>query len=259
MALAVENHWPSNARSRARGTRYKHGLPTKAHSRCRGGASVPDGPGGESGRGKIMRRNGRAGAGRSVAGVAVRGGSSSCGACRRGACRWRSSRADYEAPEERGRASRRIIRSASTCPRSRAGGGGACKAPVTGDDHVRMSRGTIPSTLRRALHARSDYCADAAAGAAKYRTISRGKFSRRRRSRGVSVFVCGVETESWRLLIVVEADMRRCYGGRDSKRSSWGDTITGEAREVAADMAPPRDGRPREAAARADLGGASAR
>jgi glycerate 2-kinase len=235
MALAVESHWPANAALDGIAvTRYKHGLPTRRIQVIEAGHPVPD-EAGEQAAKEILRTAGELGPDDLLLALLSGGGSSLLALPGPGV-----SMAQLKALTSQLLRSGADIQEINTVRKhlSAIQGGrlaAACRAPVlaliisdvTGDDPTHIASGPCtpdPTT-----------CAHAAAVLAKYRIDFKGKFSETPKP-GDAVFTRvknHVVATAYRSLEAAAQVFRR----EGIQPVILGDTITGEAREVAADMA----------------------
>ena len=235
MALAVENHWPANAALDGIAvTRYQHGLPTGRIRVVEAGHPVPDEAGEQTAK-EILRTTGELGPDDLLLALLSGGGSSLLALPGPGV-----SMAELKALTSQLLRSGADIQEINTVRKhlSAIQGGrlaAACRAPVlaliisdvTGDDPTHIASGPCtpdPTT-----------CADAAAVLAKYRIDFKGKFSETPKP-GDAVFARvenRVVATAYRSLEAAAEVFRR----EGIQPVILGDTITGEAREVAADMA----------------------
>jgi hydroxypyruvate reductase len=246
MAVAVENHWAANAPLDGIAvTRYQHGLPTRRIRVVEAGHPVPD-EAGERSAGEILRRTRELGADDLLLALLSGGGSSLLALPAPGV-----SMAELKSLTGQLLRSGADIQEINTVRKhlSAIQGGrlaAACRAPVlalvisdvTGDDPTHIASGPCtpdPTT-----------CADAAAVLASYRIDFKGKFSETPKP-GDPVFA-RVENR------VVATAYRSLEAAAEVFRKQGitpvilGDTITGEAREVARDMAQLARRTPRPAA-----------
>jgi hydroxypyruvate reductase len=246
MAVAVENHWAANAPLDGIAvTRYQHGLPTRRIRVVEAGHPVPD-EAGERSASEILRRTRELGADDLLLALLSGGGSSLLALPAPGV-----SMAELKSLTGQLLRSGADIQEINTVRKhlSAIQGGrlaAACRAPVlalvisdvTGDDPTHIASGPCtpdPTT-----------CADAAAVLASYRIDFKGKFSETPKP-GDPVFA-RVENR------VVATAYRSLEAAAEVFRKQGitpvilGDTITGEAREVARDMAQLARRTPRPAA-----------
>jgi hydroxypyruvate reductase len=246
MAVAVENHWAANAPLDGIAvTRYQHGLPTHRIRVVEAGHPVPD-EAGERAASEILRRTRELGPDDLLLALLSGGGSSLLALPAPGV-----SMAELKSLTGQLLRSGAAIQEINTVRKhlSAIQGGrlaAACRAPVlalvisdvTGDDPTHIASGPCtpdPTT-----------CADAAAVLAKYRIDFKGKFSETPKP-GDPVFA-RVENR------VVATAYRSLEAAAEVFRKQGitpvilGDTITGEAREVARDMAQLARRAPRPAA-----------
>jgi hydroxypyruvate reductase len=235
MALAVENHWPANASLDGIAvTRYKHGLPTQRIRVVEAGHPVPD-QAGEQAAKEILRKAGELGPDDLLLALLSGGGSSLLALPAPGV-----TMAGLKALTSQLLRSGADIQEINTVRKhlSAIQGGrlaAACRAPVlaliisdvTGDDPTHIASGPCapdPTT-----------CADAAAVLAKYRIDFEARFSETPKP-GDALFARvenRVVATAYRSLEAAAEVFRR----QAIQPVILGDTITGEAREVAADMA----------------------
>ena len=246
MAVAVENHWAANAPLDGIAvTRYQHGLPTQRIRVVEAGHPVPD-EAGERAASEILRRTRELSPDDLLLALLSGGGSSLLALPAPGV-----SMAELKSLTGQLLRSGADIQEINTVRKhlSAIQGGrlaAACRAPVlalvisdvTGDDPTHIASGPCtpdPTT-----------CADAAGVLARYRIDFKGKFSETPKP-GDPVFARvenRVVATAYRSLEAAAEVFRK----RGITPVILGDTITGEAREVARDMAQLARRTPRPAA-----------